>query len=65
MAKVKIENIIDHLDFEIRKALEATLNEHFPGQSFDSRAVFRTFKKKVYRKCNVWENVPDDYVEKE
>lgn len=32
MAKVKIENFFDHLDSEIRKALEATLNEHFPGQ---------------------------------
>jgi len=65
MARVKIEDIIDHLDSEMRRALEATMKEHFPGQSFDNRAVFRTFKRMVYRKCNIWENVPDDYVEKE
>lgn len=65
MAKVKIEEIIDHLDYEIRKALEETLKEHFPNQNFDTKAVFKTFKNQVYIKCNTWENVPDRYVEKE
>ena len=65
MAKVKVEEIIDHLDREMRKALEATLIEHFPNQDFDTRTVFRTFKRQVYRKCNTWENVPDKYVEKD
>ena len=64
MAKIKIEDVIDHLDSEIIKALEATINEHFPGQSFDNRAVYRTFKRMVYQKCNVWEEVPDNFVEK-
>jgi hypothetical protein len=64
MALVKIEDVIDHLDSEIRKALDATLRQHFPGQSFDSRAVYRTFKRMVYRKCSVWEEVPDSIVEK-
>lgn len=63
MAKIKIEEVVDHLDHEFRRALEATLKEHFPNQSFDTRAVFRTFKKQVYRKCNVWEDIPDQLVE--
>lgn len=65
MAKIKIEEVVDHLDSEFRKALEATLKEHFPNQSFDARAVFRTFKKQVYRKCSAWENIPDQFVEKD
>lgn len=64
MAQIKIEDVVDHLDTEFRRALEATIKEHFPDQDFDSRAVFRTFKKMVYRKCNVWEVIPDDLVEK-
>lgn len=62
MAKIQIENIVDHLDSEFRKALEATLKEHFPNENFDTRAIFRTFKQQVYRKCSVWEDVPDRYV---
>ena len=62
MAKIQIENIVDHLDSEFRKALEATLKEHFPNENFDTREVFRTFKRQVYRKCSVWEDVPDRYV---
>lgn len=64
MAKIKIEDVVDHLDSEFRKALEATIQQHFPDSSFDSREVFRTFKKMVYRKCNVWEDIPDNLVEK-
>ena len=65
MARVRIEEIVDHLDTEFRKALEDTLKEHFPGQPFDSRLIFRTFKRQVYSKCSVWENVPDQHVEKD
>ena len=63
MAKVKIEDVIDHLDTEIRNALAETIKDHFPNQSFDERDVFRTFKRMVGRKCSTWESVPDQYVE--
>ncbi|MEO9870874.1 hypothetical protein [Ekhidna sp.] len=63
MARIKVEDIVDHLDREFRKALENTLEEHFPNENFDARDVFRTFKRKIRRKCNTWENVPDRFVE--
>jgi len=63
MAKVKIEDVIDHLDTEIRRALEETIKSHFPNQNFNAREVFRTFVRMVGRKCSTWENVPDHYVE--
>jgi len=62
MAQVKIEGIFDHLGHEIIRALEETIKEHFPRQKHDIRAVFRTFVRKVYYKCNTWENVPDSLV---
>ncbi|MFA6200151.1 MAG: hypothetical protein WC679_07110 [Bacteroidales bacterium] len=65
MAKIKVEDVIDYFDNDIRKVLESTLKEHFPNQSFDTRAIFRTFKRQVRRKCHIWENVPDKYVQKD
>jgi len=65
MAKIKIEGIIDSLDHDLIGALEATLREHFPNQNFDVRAVYRTFKRQISKKCSTWERVPDRYVEKE
>ena len=63
MAQIKIESVIEHLDTEIRNALEATIKEHFPNQSFDKRQVFRTFKRMVSRKCKDWEDIPDEFIE--
>lgn len=62
MAQLQIEEVVDHLSSEFRRALEETIKEHFPNQNFDSSAVYRTFKRQVYRKCSVWENIPDKYV---
>lgn len=62
MAKVKIEEFIEHLDREIRKALEATLREHFPDQDYNSRTVFKTFQKEITKKCNSWEDVPNKFI---
>lgn len=65
MAKVKIEDIVDHLDTDLRKALAETIKQHFPNQPFSDRDVFRTFKRMVGRKCSTWETVPSHLVETE
>lgn len=65
MARVKIERVLDYLDSDIRRALEETLKTHFPNVKFDEREVYRTFLRVVDRKCNTWERVPDNFVEKE
>ncbi len=64
MARVKIEEIIDHLDTEIRRALRDSVKDVVTKSSIDEYKLFRAFKREVYKKCNTWENVPDDYVEK-
>jgi len=65
MAKIKIEEFIEHLDREIRKALDATILEHFPHQEYNSRALFKTFKKEATKKCNTWESIPNKYIKSE
>lgn len=65
MAKVNIEEFVDHLDLEIRKALNATLREHFPDQDFNSRKVFKTFQHEVVKKCNSWESIPNKFIRSE
>ena len=63
MARVKIEEVIDHLSSEIRKALEASIKEVLPHENVDSHQLFHAFKRAVGRKCSTWERVPDNYVE--
>jgi len=65
MAKVNIEEFVDHLEVEVRKALEATMREHFPDQDFNSRAVFKSFKHRMVQKCNSWESIPNKYIRSE
>jgi hypothetical protein len=65
MARVKIEEIIDHLDHEVRLSLKAAVDDIIPNVRFDERELFRAFKRAVRRKCNTWETVPDEYIEKE
>ena len=65
MARIKIEEIIDHLSSDIRKALRDTVNEGVNNGSFDEHELFRIFKRKVRSKCSTWERVPDRYVEPE
>ncbi|HNW97776.1 MAG TPA: hypothetical protein PKK00_05110 [Bacteroidales bacterium] len=62
MARIKIDYIIDYLNKDIRKALEETLKQYFPNESFDNRALFHTFKRNVAKKCSSWEEVPDHLI---
>jgi len=64
MAKVKIEAIVEYLKTDMRRALEAAVKEAAPEATFNSHALFRSFRRAVRRKCNVWETVPDDLLEK-
>ncbi len=64
MARVKIEEIVDHLSTEFRKALDEAVRKEIPDAEFNQRQLFRQFHRAVGRKCNTWESVPDHYVEK-
>lgn len=63
MARVKIEEIVDDLSPQMRKALEAAVRQVLPDAEFNSHQLFREFKRAVGRKCNTWEQVKDSHVE--
>lgn len=63
MARVKMEEIVDHLSTEIRRALSETVESSIPGVQFDEYELFREFRRAIRRKCSTWEQVPDHYVD--
>ena len=65
MARVKIEDVIESLDYEIKRALEDAVNRTINNARFDRNQLFREFRKAVGRKCSTWESVPDRFVEYE
>lgn len=65
MARVKIEEIVDSLSSDIRRALADAVNEVIDDAKFDEHELFRAFKRAVSRKCSTWERVPDRYVQDE
>jgi hypothetical protein len=62
MKYVDPEEIVDHLSSEMRKALKDAVRDVLPGAHFDEHALFRSFRRAVGRKCNKWEQVPDNCV---
>lgn len=63
MARIKIEDIIEHLDYDMKRALEDAVQRVIPNADVDRNTLFREFRKAVGRKCSTWENVPDHYIE--
>jgi hypothetical protein len=64
MAQVHIEDIIDHLSLEMRRALAAAVKEAVPEAEFSEWQLYRAFLREVRLKCSTWEQVPDKLVKK-
>lgn len=63
MAQVQMDEIVDHLSSEMRRALADAVREVAPEVDIDSYQLFRAFKRAVRRKCSTWETVPDGAVQ--
>ena len=63
MARVKIEDVVYHLDSEFKKALDDTMAKFAPTAAYNRNELFGFFLKRVYHHCSAWENVPDGCVE--
>lgn len=64
MARIKIQSIIENLDYDMKRSLEAAVNEVMPNANVDRNELYRAFKRAIGRKCSIWVNVPDQHVEK-
>ncbi len=62
MPQVNVEHIVDHLSNDMRKALEAAVNEVMPDAEVDAYELFRAFRRAVARKCGGWQNVPEQFI---
>lgn len=63
MARVKIQSIIEHLDYEMKRALEDALQRALPEVQFDRNEVYKEFRRAVGRKASDWVSVNDSDVE--
>ncbi len=62
MAEVKIEDVVDYLDAEFKKALDDTMLTFAPGVKYDRNKLFNFFVKRIFKHCALWEAVPDSVV---
>jgi hypothetical protein len=58
VAQVNIEQIVDHLSAEMRRALEAAVQETAPDADVDAHDLLRAFRRAVGRYFKIWETVP-------
>lgn len=63
MARVRVEDIVDHLSSDMRRALGDAVREVMPGANVDEYNLYRAFRRAVGRKCGLWSRVPDRCVE--
>jgi hypothetical protein len=62
MAQVKIEYVVEHLSYQMERALEEAVNSVIPDADFEPLSLFRAFVQAVGYKCSTWETVPDGLV---
>jgi hypothetical protein len=64
MARIKLDEIISHLGYEIKKSLTNTIKKEFPELEFDQNKLYKEFLNNISKESKKWEQVPDDAVEK-
>jgi hypothetical protein len=63
MARVKIEDVIEYLDYDMKRVLEDAVHRVMPNATVDRNQLFREFRRAVGRKCSTWESVPDHFIQ--
>lgn len=63
MARIKIEDCLEHMKPDIRSALGIAVEKAIPGSQADRSELYREFIRAIRRKCQTWESVPDRLVE--
>ncbi len=63
MARIRVEQVVDHLGSRLRGAIDDTLKALAPDANVDAQEFYREMKKNLGRRCRQWEDVPNNYVE--
>lgn len=61
MAKVKMDEIVEHLQVQLQGAMRDVIRD-MKVQNLNDKDLFRAFKRAVSMRCGTWENVPDSCV---
>lgn len=62
MAKIKMEEIVDDLSTEFRRALVLAVREVMPEAQVEEYQLYRAFKRTIGKKCGTWATVKDSHV---
>jgi hypothetical protein len=62
MAQIKVNVMIEWVDYKLKSALEEAVQNALPGVTFDREVLWKEFVSVVNRKCSIWAKVPDSYV---
>ena len=65
MAYVKIQEIIEHLEYGMKRALGEAVSRTLPDVTVDRSQLLKEFVKAVGKTCSMWEQVPDKYVKRD
>lgn len=58
MARIKPKEIFDHLNPQLRAALDEAVARTLPGVEVDRRQLYLEFRRALALKLKQWENVP-------
>jgi hypothetical protein len=59
MAQIRIQSIVEKLDYEMKRALEDAVRRVLPDAQVDRTQLFKEFRKAVGRKVAAWVSVSD------
>jgi hypothetical protein len=65
MARIKPGEIFDHLNPQMRAALDEAVERALPGVEVDERQLYLEFRRALATRCKQWENVPNAAVDAE
>lgn len=63
MARIKPAEIFDHLNMQMRAALDEAVSRVLPGVEVDRRQLYLEFRRALAQKLKAWENVPNSAVD--
>lgn len=63
MARIKVQEIVDHLNPQMRGALDDAVSKVLPGVELDRRQLYLEFRLALLRRAKAWENVPNSSVD--
>jgi hypothetical protein len=58
MARIKPNDIFDHLSPQLRAALDAAVEKTLPDSDVDKRELYLAFRRALAARLKAWETVP-------